>query len=109
MTYIQSIFLPFSDQMQQQGLMFDIQSIVDLVAQNANMPELKEIIKMSDGTPLENDNQPVGQPPSHIQGGETKRKPRESARTEQGTNAAQLQQIIGGQVQPNEQAFIGGG
>lgn len=104
---MQSFILPMQEMMMQQGLVVDTKKLVDYIARNTNMPELKDIVvsmnpSPQDASPRESASLPqpsyVSTKPSYTRR-EYVRVNRPGKMTERGKNAVLANVLLGGNVQ----------
>ena len=100
-------FIPMAPLMQQMGLVPDMQKYIDLIAKYANMPEIKELVRNTEGL-IDQDESPIKVPSA----GQTTRRYERISRAAGGTMASKenvLSQLaMGGNPQKSQQQQVSG-
>ena len=98
--FLRDVAVPLAPQMGQQGIGLDFRALVDLFAKYGNLTELKDIL-----TSVEPDNPLPGERPRQsAQTTRTNVRVNRPGATSEGKDAALIQNLAGGGIQPNESA-----
>lgn len=113
MEVMNGFILPQMQMMMQQGYYIDTPALVDYIARNANLPDIKDIVKQQGATPAPGESARLPQPAyvstkspvTH----RTYERVSRGGGTRQGRDAALMQTLLGAGADPGQMAQLAGG